>query len=153
MLYADSVSCRCLNWQLPPRALANRSPVFAAHYATLEKNGSVGLGRAYKTVVESGMATRYITIDDNGLNWFGYSMWAAPYYAELLNEHTFLLEKSEGATFAALQAFVDICYVGTGPLTKPACAFPSASAIPEPSCGLLVLFTLAALGLRRRRPC
>lgn len=84
------------------------------------------------------------------LNAYGSSSYS--YYIELLNDTTFV-GRSEILNYSALENYITSSIGGT---SKPSNAWtPTAfttAPVPEPTSGLLMLFGLSALALRRKRP-
>ena len=114
-------------------------------YLNLYSEAANSLGTSISGVSSEFQTSAYALIGDKTT---GYS-----YYIELLNDTVFVGRSSDVLNYAAIAEYSTSSLNG---VAMPGKAWAPTSfttaAIPEPTSGLLMLFGLSALALRRKRP-
>ena len=142
-----------LYWQVDSSEVAKYSP--QASYANLYASFDGGATR----IGEDGRAIAAVTAPESQTtdvaSWTtgSYDFTGASFYVELLNDHLDTVATSQGVSYDTLKSqFMDIGGPSWyAPVTHTGVYGFGAFAVPEPTSGLLLLFGLAGLALRRKR--
>ena len=151
----DAIQYQMLYWQIG-NGYAAENAVGGALYATVGTSDEKIYLAGYETPLgeATGVRNETILVQDGVKTYSSFSYQEATFFFELIDSEYNALSTSQGFAFSDFVnsgAFA-IDYAGLAkPSVSPSAPFTAYAMIPEPTSGLLMLFGLAGLALRRKR--